>query len=127
MHDELTDWLYRSIPPNGKVLLVTEGTAYGNKVARSLGRAIGCIEGLLLSINVWAPGETQYVTAGTWRQVLELETKPEGRDAQKAAAVAYVADRYGMKCGPDLAEATAICDWVIRSRPSWWGPGKVAA
>lgn len=122
MHDELAVLLSERVPQGGRVLLTTEDAMFGARsTARHLGRAIGCVEGLLADLNVSSPSETKYIFPGHWRRVsLPLEPTPSGRDEWKQAAIDAVASLYGMTCRDNQAEAVLMSDYVFVARQDWW-------
>lgn len=122
MHDELAGFLYSNVARGQTVLLGVEDAMFGARTtARHLGRAIGCLEGVLGDLGLWSNGESRYIFPGNWRRVsLPLHPKPDGRDAWKAAAVDAVFTLYGMQCGDNQAEAVLMNDYVMYARQDWW-------
>lgn len=115
--DDLGSVLAKGLEIEQRVLLVVAGTAYGNKVARSLGRAIGRIEGMLIDLNM-LPEQSGlvYVQDSTWRRT-ELPalrgTRPS-RDEWKKAASAAVLALYNIDVDDNQAEALLLNDHTLR-------------
>ncbi len=124
MHDDLATWIADYVGKDQRVLLCVENASYRN-TARHLGRAIGCIEGLLYDLNVAHPADTQYVTPNRWRVGVFGLPLPQGREALKAHAQAVVSARYSIECGHDLAEAILMNDWMAVARRPVWADGKL--
>lgn len=126
MHDELAVLLAEKVPRGGKVLLTCEDAMFGARsTARHLGRAIGCIEGMLADLNVWEPDTTRYVFPGHWRKFsIPVSPAPSGRDEWKQAAIDQVATLYGMACADNQAEAVLQNDYVMHVRQDWWSGKK---
>lgn len=119
-HDDLTEYLARNTGKDQKVLLVVENSAYGSfTISRSIGRAIGCLEGNLHYCNMGDASATEYLSPKTWRRLAMPGVSVTGRDAWKAAAVEAVAGRYGQATGVDLAEAILLNDAVVMSPKLW--------
>lgn len=119
MHDDLGEFLYRGVERGAKVLVVAENSAF-NGTARHLGRAIGCIEGLLHDLNLADPSETKYVAPAHWRKTELPLVKNPGRDGWKQASIDAVASLYGLDCGDNMAEAILMCDHVTLAKSFWW-------
>lgn len=124
MHDDLAVWIADHVGKDQRVLLCVENAAYRG-TARHLGRAIGCLEGLLHDLNVADPRDTQYVTPKQWRTGVLPTPLPAGREALKAAAVDDCLTRYGETWSNDLAEAVGILDFVTVARRSVWSEGQL--
>ena len=122
MHDELALWLADRIGKDQRALLVVENATFRG-TARHIGRAIGCIEGMLWDLNLAHPSDTQYVAPGVWRRGTLGKDLPAGRAALKAAAVGDVARRYQVTVSDDLAEAVLLNDYFIVHRKSTWMEG----
>lgn len=122
MHDDLALWVADVVGKDQRVLLVVENAAF-HGAARHLGRAIGCIEGLLYDLNVAHPGDTQYVSPAAWRWVLGPD-RPTGRENLKQYAIDHVAQRYGQTVTNDLAEAVCMLDWFTLAKPKVWSLGQ---
>jgi hypothetical protein len=119
--DQLTCYLMRVVPKDAKVLLVVENCAYQSyKTARGVGRAIGAIEGLLHYCGLARADATAYVTPQEWRGFSYGKPLPKGRKDLKAKAVSTVEELYGMKVGPDEAEAILILDWATLAGKGLW-------
>lgn len=119
--DELTLWLAKNVMGGGKALLVYEKSAYnGMHIALSVGSGIGRVRGLLQDLGVSGPGDSCWVAPITVRQYILGKPIPKGRDALKAAAVARVEKRYGIKVRDDLAEAINLLDYVTVECPGEW-------
>lgn len=130
MHDELGEVLHRIVPRGGHVLFAATSTAFQG-VAMHLGRAIGCIEGLLHSLNV-LPASLVPITDVEWRHriftiterkdIADLEKKAR-RGAWKALAVGKVKSRYQIDTDDNGAEAILLNDYVVGHRPDLYIPG----
>jgi len=122
MHDDLSIALARAIPRGARVALVAEDTIFGNrKIARGIGRAIGCIDGILADLNYYDPTKDLYYAAGAaWRKHAFPLDKADSRDEWKALAVVAVQTLYGLNCGDDLAEAILISDYAVLAKQTWW-------
>jgi hypothetical protein len=119
-HDDLTEYLARNTGKDQKVLLVVENSAYRSfTIARSIGRAIGCLEGNLHYCNMGDASKTEYLAPKTWRRLSMPGVQVSGRDEWKRAAVDIVAKRYGEVVGSDLAEAVLINDAAVMSPKMW--------
>lgn len=119
-HDDLTEYLARNTGKDQKVLLVVENSAYGSfTISRSIGRAIGCLEGNLHYCNMGDASQTEYMAPKTWRRLAMPNQICSGRDEWKAAAVATVESRYRQTVGSDLAEAVLLNDAVAMSPKLW--------
>lgn len=114
----ITQRLSRYSVPEQRTLFVVENNAYGGlHIAKSLGKCIGVVEGLLLDIGaIQSDEDVVEVAAVTWRpqEVLDAAESAAGdrRKALKKAAVRVVFDRYKLALGPDGAEAVLINDWA---------------
>jgi hypothetical protein len=124
MHDELAVWIADHVGKDQKILLVCENANY-HGTARHMGRAIGCIEGLLYDLNVAHPKDTQYVAPNKWRTGVFGRPLPVGREALKSAAVERVAARYQISAGHDLAEAILMNDYFMVERRVIWSLGQL--
>jgi hypothetical protein len=126
MHDDVAVLLSERVAKGERVLLCVEDAIFGARTtARHLGRAIGCLEGVLADLNVGTPDETKYIYPGNWRRVcLPVEPKPKGRDEWKQAAIDAVAVLYGMECSDNQAEAVLMLDYVFVARQDWWLRGR---
>ena len=122
MHDELAVFLAEKVGREQRVLLAVEDAVFGPRtVARHLGRAIGCIEGLLCDLNLAEPDDTKYIFPGHYRKVtLPAEPKPANREEWKQAAIDTVATLYGLTCGDNQAEAILMNDYTIVAKRQWW-------
>ncbi len=119
-HDDLTEYLARNTAKDQKVLLVVENSAYGSfTISRSIGRAIGCLEGNLHYCNIGNAKDTEYMAPKTWRRLSMPGVVVKGRDEWKAAAVATVLKRYRQEVGSDLAEAVLLNDAVAMTPKLW--------
>ena len=126
----LGDVLSAVCRPGERVVLVAEQDAFGGcGVARKLGIGIGIVHGLLLDLNALEPSYGERgridVQSSTWRSVLPRGARhPKGsakerRAALKAAAVAYVLERFGLNLPSDAAEAVCIATWWSEQHPTW--------
>lgn len=119
LHDDLAVFLASVVPAGHRVLFVTEDSVFRSMtVARHIGRAIGCLEGLLVDLNLAHPRNTVYVKAGAWRKGIGLRGKK--RDELKLAARTYVDEWYQQGVGEDLAESVGINDHVCLNLPELW-------
>lgn len=111
LHDELGVLLYRHLKPGDRVMYVVENTAYGVRVAKSMGRSIGAIEAILIDLGYLGAQELKYVDATRWRNRQMPGFKPAGtnanqrRAAWKARAVDSVNALYGLGLELDQADA----------------------
>lgn len=119
-HDDLTEYLARHTGKDQQVLLVVEKSAYGSfTISRSIGRAIGCLEGNLHYLNLGDASKTEYMAPAVWRRKAMPGTVVKGRDAWKEAAVQTIATRYGEVVQSDLAEAVLLNDAVAMTPKMW--------
>lgn len=111
LHDELSLALYKQFKPGDQVLYVAENTAYGVTAAKSMGRAIGAVESVLIDIGVLQPDQLKYVAANSWRARQLPGFRPKGkvaadrRDELKERAVSVVNALYGLGLTDDQADA----------------------
>jgi hypothetical protein len=124
MHDDLSTWIADYVGKDQRVLLVVENANYRG-TARHLGRAIGCLEGLLHDLNLAHPHDTQYVTPSKWRCATLGVPLPAGREALKQAAVDRVANQYGLATTHDLAEAICMLDYFTVAQRKVWADGRL--
>lgn len=119
-HDDLTEYLARHTGAGQEVLLVVENSVYRSlTISRSIGRAIGCLEGNLHYCGMGNAKNTEYMAPKTWRKKSMPGVEVAGRDALKQAAIDTVRERYGQDVGPDLAEAVLLNDAVVMSPKLW--------
>jgi len=124
MHDDLSTWIADYVGKDQRVLLVVENAAYRG-TARHLGRAIGCLEGLLHDLNLAHPNDTQYIAPSKWRSGVFGVPLPQGREALKLAAVLRVSRQYGLAVSDDLAEAICMLDYYTVAQRKVWADGKL--
>jgi hypothetical protein len=109
-----TMWLGTTVArlctPGTRVIFTAESNAFGARVSRALGRAVGCIEGLLVDINAMAPGTLVDVSAYTWRAHAGI-AHVKGRASLKKAAVEAAA-LWAPGMPVDAAEACLLARCV---------------
>ncbi len=125
MHDELGYELGKLVPRGGRVVFAATGTAF-NGVAMDLGRAIGCIEGLLHDLNVFPDSRVVKIADNAWRAAIfpsaerawiKTLPSPKRRQAWKDLAIAHVRNKYRLDDIDDnSAEATLLNDYIILHR-----------
>lgn len=129
MHDELGYILSRLVPRGGRVVFAANSTAFQG-VAFKLGRAVGCIEGLLHDLNV-LHGQVVPVQDVSWRAAMytdrekrALSTLPRAkrRDALKAQAVESVRRMHRIDTTHDVAEAILLGNYIVSRRPELYNP-----
>jgi hypothetical protein len=105
----------RLCQPGERVVFAAESNAFGARVSRALGRAVGSIEGMLVDINAMTPGTLVDVSAYTWREDAGI-ANVKGRTALKAAAVEAALPWATMATGMpvDAAEAFLLARCVVR-------------
>lgn len=119
-HDDLTEYLARNTGKDQQVLLVVENSAYGSfTISRSIGRAIGCLEGNLHYCNIGSAKDTEYMAPKTWRRLSMPGVMVKGRDLWKQVAVDTIQTRYGQTVESDLAEAILLNDAVAMTPKLW--------
>lgn len=116
----ITTELSRWCTPEHRTAFVVENNAFGGlHIAKSLGKCIGVVEGLLLDIGALRSDEDIIeVAAVTWRPadvVEEAARQGGGRIKLKKAAQQFVRCKYGLDLGPDGAEAVLINDWATEN------------
>jgi hypothetical protein len=122
MHDDLGRVLSLTVPRGGRVCYAATATAFKG-AAWDLGRAVGCIEGLLHDLNVYPDDERVVeVNDSTWRSkiftkkeretVAALATPVLRRAAWKQLAVDTVARKYRVEVDDNAAEAILLNDYI---------------
>lgn len=138
MHDELARVIAKWVPRGGRVAFATTSTSYQG-TALSIGRAIGCIEGLLHDLNVFVDTRVEPVQDQTWRRgvfqpqewkvIADMQghspdnTSKLRRAAWKQLAIDTVARRYMEAVDDNAAEAILLNDYVVLWRPDLWKAG----
>jgi hypothetical protein len=128
MHDELGRVLAKLVPRGGRVAFATTSTAFQG-TALHIGRAIGCIEGLLHDLNV-LPTLVEEIHDITWRHTMfpysdfkrikAIESSKGRRTAWKELAIETVKRRYRIECDDNAAEAILLNDHVTLWREDLW-------
>lgn len=96
--------------PGERLVLVAESTAFGPSIARKLGMACGCVEGLLIDLNAVEPRTRVDVSERVWRRKLGFDGV--GRTALKRQALERARDiKPGLR-DSEHDEAEALCIWL---------------
>ena len=135
MHDDLARVIAKWVPRGGHVVFASTSTAFQG-TALAIGRAIGCIEGMLHDLNVYHSWQrVEAVQDITWRRTMypyrawkkikAIEGQKERRAAWKQIAVDTVLRRYEITTDDNAAEAILLNDHVVLWREDLWKPGGV--
>lgn len=116
--DVFTHWFFRwlgdavvaTCRPGERLVLVTESTAFGPSIARKLGMACGCVEGLLIDLNAVEPRTRVDVSERVWRKQLGFDGV--GRTALKRQALERARDIKPALEDREHDEAEALCIWL---------------
>ncbi len=137
MHDDLARVLARFVPRGGRVAFASTTTAFQG-TALSIGRAIGCVEGLLHDLNVFPDPHMEPVHDQVWRRTMfpksewdkiklitganDAQGKKLRREAWKKLAIDTVQRRYKMigDIDDNAAEAILLNDHVVLWRQDLW-------
>jgi hypothetical protein len=138
MHDELARTLAKWVPRGGHVAFASTTTAFQG-TALSIGRAIGCIEGILHDLNVFPDPKVEPVHDVTWRRTMFAPeewatihamkginistTARMRRAAWKQLAVDTVKRKYGIECDDNAAEAILLNNYIVMWREDLWKAG----
>lgn len=133
MHDDFAFELGKMVPRGGRVLFVASCTAYYG-AGYDIGRATGCIEGLLHDLNIMGDDRVRDVTDQEWRKAMYSDKakaaikatgkggSKERRDAFKAHAISEVKRLHRIDCDDNAAEAILMNDFVVLHRGYWYAP-----
>lgn len=140
MHDSLALVLARHVPRGGRVTFAATSTAFQG-TAMHLGRAIGCIEGILHDLNIFPEGRVEPVLDQTWRRTVfppadwarikliegrnPADTARQRREAWKQLAIDTVKRRYEAEVDDNAAEAILLNDHIVLWREDLWKAGAV--
>lgn len=133
MHDDLARMIAKWVPRGGRVVFASTSTAFQG-TAMSIGRAIGCIEGMLHDLNVFdVHSKVEAIQDVTWRKTMfgpkdwarikGIEDSKQRRVEWKKLAVETVLRRYTIDCDDNAAEAILLNDHVALWREDMWKAG----
>ncbi len=131
MHDELTRELAKLVPRGGRVTMAATATAF-HGVALDIGRAIGCIEGIMHDMNLFDTGDKAVqIQDNSWRakmyswddrkRIGAVKSQQQRRKLWKELAVATVYAKYKIETDDNAAEAILLNDYVVLFRDDLMG------